>query len=342
MEVFYLATISILGLLLIYLFIRNQAVEMIDQKMKILYKEKIASDVQDIYRELENYSAIIDSRIVRLKTLTERHEAALKVWESIQRELKKSKAGKELLNYIEEQEIKPALNSEDILTLKKEITDDIKNFVAKKLNITSDTVQKPQSIKSVAPVLEKNKLPADDANIAELIIQEMDRDTVANRRKPVQNIKTEPVSFVKPQKVEQIPEVATGFLSILGAVGKALSPIFLKTGSTDLETSATRKTPEKSFNDLIRKEIKFPETLPVQTDSGCRTGKTRSPSNVSSKNNAARGAGSSPGRFKKFPAQASGIKKPDDAWISTQSNCRYIQYTFQRSGADKKLVQYPS
>ncbi|MDH4198760.1 MAG: hypothetical protein OEV66_00110 [Spirochaetia bacterium] len=263
-DVFFLTFISLLGMLLIYLFIRNQVAVMIDQKMKVLYKEKIASDVQNIYRELDNYSSILDSRIGRLKNLTERHESSLKLWENIQKELRKSKTGKELLNYMEEQKLQSPQNPQYLADLKKEITDEIKLFVSKKLNIVPDTVQRTSPPKSIDYSREKTRSPVEDVNIAELIIQEMGEEAVLKKTRQPPARQIESFKLPKRPQMDQTPDNSGGFLKILGAVGKTLSPLFLKSASPflDSQVNSASKIPEKIFNDLIKKEMKQTESLP--------------------------------------------------------------------------------
>jgi len=212
MEVFYIVCISVLGFFLLYLIVKSQISTMMETRLKALYKDRIAADIQDIYRELESYSSIIDSRIGRLKTLTERHEANIKAWETIQGEMKKSKTAKEFLTYINEnrQEFKP--DKEFSENLKKEIIGELKKYLAARLNLPNETPQPKSAITDNRPVAktaanqktsprtplrtsEKMAPVEDDLNLAELIIDDLDARQATRENLAVKNFNREKTSI---------------------------------------------------------------------------------------------------------------------------------------------------
>jgi hypothetical protein len=254
---------------------------MMEIKLNALYKDRIVADIQDFYRELESYSAIIDSRIGRLKTLTERHEANLKAWENIQIEMKKSKTGKEFLSYINEnrQDFKP--DKDFTKSLKDEIIGELKSYLAVKLNLNHESVKntaqikpviKPQpstgiaqdqgnAVKNLSAIKDRNYDAENDNeyNVAELIIDDIDAKIA---RKESQTAKTaaktapatakttsfdsDKITSVKPllrQSGALAVESSNTFLNVLSSVGRALAPLFMKP-----ETVASTSTKESAFS----------------------------------------------------------------------------------------------
>ena len=287
MEIFYIISISLLGFFLLYLLVKSKITDIIENKLKLLYKDKISADIQDFYSELESYSAIIDSRIGRLKTLTERHEANLKTWENIQIEIKKSKSGKELLSYLDENQKSLKPDDDLIKNLKNEITADLKKYLAAKLNLTTDSENiKSDSLKNKIPVntktpfdKDKNAAPLknenidNEYNVAELILDDIDarearKDSQLKRTavKEDSPVMTKAIPDIRQQTENQNTDNDSTFLNILGAVGRALTPLFMKSESP-AKNLTTSSVPEnktlnnRNFNDLLKKEIKTSDAI---------------------------------------------------------------------------------
>lgn len=291
MEAFYWTAIGLLSFFLLYILIRNKLIRLMDQKLKSLYKEKISADIQNIYRELENYSAIIDSRIGRLKTLTERQEASLKSWENIQKEIKKSKAGKEFLNYMDEQNQFMQDIQKHVTGIKKEITDDLKLYLAKKLNLTAgssvsaasteivrtDNLIKGDSLKKPEPKgasKSLNDLPLnwpasnpkdEDFNPAELLIDEIDEEI--SPRKPQSRPRTAAPNVFTGQNApgrKELPSKNTlednspakksetsGFFGILGSIGRSLGPLFFSQSKETEDKTGGRAETPTALTDAV-------------------------------------------------------------------------------------------
>jgi len=285
MEVFYIICISLLGFFLLYILVKNRISIMMETRLKELYRDKISTDIQDFYRELESYSAIIDNRIGRLKTLTERHEANIKAWEKIQVEMKKTKTGREFLSYLDENAQSQKMDKKSTGELKDEIIGELKKYLAAKLNLSSEpaesNMKKPVRPESPEVKPDKQRDEADSQfNVAELIINEMDASTIRRdqnmtkapyfdrEQKPENKSQT---MFNLPEKPEKRGiktsvsgqpdnEYSNMFLNILTSVGRALSPLFIKSQNISLQNDTrsnieTTTASAKNFNNLLRKEI---------------------------------------------------------------------------------------
>lgn len=61
---------------LLYVLLSLKITRQVDLQMKEFYKTRIYSDIQEFYREMEGYAALMENRIQRFKNLVERSEAA--------------------------------------------------------------------------------------------------------------------------------------------------------------------------------------------------------------------------------------------------------------------------
>ncbi|GAB4445466.1 MAG: hypothetical protein OHK0011_27250 [Turneriella sp.] len=60
---------------LLYVLLSLKITRQVDLQMKEFYKTRIHSDIQEFYREMEGYAALMENRIQRFKSLIERSEA---------------------------------------------------------------------------------------------------------------------------------------------------------------------------------------------------------------------------------------------------------------------------
>lgn len=63
---------------LLYVLLSLKITRQVDLQIKEFYKTRIHSDIQEFYREMEGYAALMENRIQRFKTLVERSEAVAK------------------------------------------------------------------------------------------------------------------------------------------------------------------------------------------------------------------------------------------------------------------------
>lgn len=63
---------------LLYVLLSLKITRQVDLQIKEFYKTRIHSDIQEFYREMEGYAALMENRIQRFKTLVERSEALTK------------------------------------------------------------------------------------------------------------------------------------------------------------------------------------------------------------------------------------------------------------------------
>lgn len=68
---------------LLYVLLSLKITRQVDLQMKEFYKTRIHSDIQEFYREMENYSVMLENRIRQFKTLVERNEDAVRTHEAI-------------------------------------------------------------------------------------------------------------------------------------------------------------------------------------------------------------------------------------------------------------------
>lgn len=101
MEVFYILLSLALLSALIYVIMKLQVSRMVDERLEKTYRAQVKSDIHEFYREMENYSALLENRVSRFKKLIEKQEENLKRWEEIFEKVKKSKKGKEISEFIE-------------------------------------------------------------------------------------------------------------------------------------------------------------------------------------------------------------------------------------------------
>jgi len=101
MDGFALAIIAVLSFTIAYLVVQYRVSAIIEKKIDSLYRSQIQVDIQEFYREMENYLSILDNRLVRFRKMLDEQGREQKNWESIHDSLKKTKSGKELQKLID-------------------------------------------------------------------------------------------------------------------------------------------------------------------------------------------------------------------------------------------------
>ena len=96
-------------------------------------------DIDEFYKEMENYASIIDNRILRFKGLTERHEASTVKFSLIEEQLKKNKNNKTLVELIGRHENEQELIDKKIEKLEQRLTEIMQLF--KEINKTGKPAQ---------------------------------------------------------------------------------------------------------------------------------------------------------------------------------------------------------
>ena len=101
MDGFYLTLVFLMLLGLLYVLLSMRLTRGIETKFRETYKNQLQRDIQEFYREMESYAALVESRINRYKALVERHESILTRWQELALELKKNKKTREISEIIE-------------------------------------------------------------------------------------------------------------------------------------------------------------------------------------------------------------------------------------------------
>lgn len=101
MDGFYLTLVFLMLLGLLYVLLSIRLTRGIETKFRETYKNQLQRDIQEFYREMESYAALVESRINRYKTLVERHESILTRWQELALELKKNKKTRDISEIIE-------------------------------------------------------------------------------------------------------------------------------------------------------------------------------------------------------------------------------------------------
>ncbi|MES0488399.1 MAG: hypothetical protein ABUK01_00300 [Leptospirales bacterium] len=282
METVYLFAIGILSLAIVYIILQYRLSGMISEKMEKFYKNQMVNDMQEFYRELESYSAILESRILRLKTLVDRQESSVREWNTIGLQLGKSKKTKEVQAFLDDKQKEEKALWREVELLKEDIY--------RMKSRTVPELQKPMSVavpefkQKIKP--EPVKTPASDtedqdSSLAEELISDLNipdtferigspaltkpRPSSRNttKPKPRRTPKTEPPpeSEIKPEQKEE--SIDKSLLNILSSIGKSISPMFgekkKEEGSTDIvpENPATKA----DFQNMLRE--KMPENAPT-------------------------------------------------------------------------------
>ena len=94
--------ICLLLFVVLYLALNHKITGLIDQVFKTQYQNQMKSDIQEFYREMENYAILFENRIQRFKGLVDRHERSLKEWKRVLSDIKTTKKAKEILHSVHE------------------------------------------------------------------------------------------------------------------------------------------------------------------------------------------------------------------------------------------------
>jgi len=251
MEGLYLTLIGFLVFAIVYLMIRRRLESMIDEKMNSHYKKQMSGDIQEFYREMESYSAIIENRILRFNKLVTRQEAGLREWDEIRNTITKTKKGKEVSRFIEENsrntsELKAQLQHLKETVDKLTSTGRVENanpLTSKKESETVKTQKRNYPVAAKANAdkkIENSNFDSSLASIAEELVNELPDKTPLKGNVREGNIREGNVreNSVKPslpgnkrplepkiaQAESQSEEKESGLVKMFSGIGKMISP----------------------------------------------------------------------------------------------------------------------
>ncbi len=96
MNAFLIVLLFIMMLAFLYVLLSARLTHQLDTRFKEHYRAQLLRDMQEFYREMESYAALLENRITRFKKLTERHEEFTRRFEEVADSLRQSKKGKQL------------------------------------------------------------------------------------------------------------------------------------------------------------------------------------------------------------------------------------------------------
>ncbi len=235
MSVLLTIFICLLLLALVYLTLNYKIAHSIDQIFRHRYQNQLKTDIQEFYRELENYAVIFENRIQRFKNFVERQEKQITKWESILSSVKSTKKAKEILNVVDDM-IKNDINN----PLKKESPTKVNT-----IDLKTKKIYKNKSMK---------EMPAEE-NFAEEIISDMpDKLYTESKILAAKPVGVHPVQKKEESQDDKVPRVqrtqtrpesmVTTFLGKLG--GSSLSKILLKDSAPQYQKNTSENFDKKS------------------------------------------------------------------------------------------------
>ena len=271
METVYLFAIGILSFTIVYIILQYRLSGMISEKMQKFYKDQMVNDMQEFYRELESYSAILESRILRLKNLVDRQEGSVREWNSIGLQLGKSKKTKEIQTFLElKQKEEKALWSE--VELIKEELNRMRSGTSPQLRKVVSPAPPPPGVKKRVKSTPPKKAPAikedQDTSLAEELLSDFNAPDTFQRigspqRPTPKTSRPEPL----PEQVNEPETKAEGvdksLLNILSSIGKSISPMLGEKKQTEssLENPDESQVAKDNFKKMMQDKI--PESTPA-------------------------------------------------------------------------------
>lgn len=159
MDMFYVTLLFFIVVAFLYVIFNYRLSGMVETRFQRFRKDLLQQDINEFYREMEQYSALIESRIGRLKKLVERQEAAVKRYHEIGETLAKSRKGKQINEFIN----KSLENEQKMISLlsrKSSTIEDELNF-AQMFGQTQPVTSQPEvSTSTRAKKKAKDKAPA--------------------------------------------------------------------------------------------------------------------------------------------------------------------------------------
>ncbi len=126
----YLILSSIVFSLLVYALIRLRLSSLVEERITAYYGAEIKADIQEFYRELESYAAVLENRIGRFKTLIEREQIQFQSYRELAEKLdralatlEKTKKGKEIAQLLKEASAQNAQSADNKEQLEKLATE---------------------------------------------------------------------------------------------------------------------------------------------------------------------------------------------------------------------------
>ena len=155
-------------------------------------------DIDEFYKEMENYASIIDNRILRFKGLTERHEASTAKFSLIEEQLKKNKNNKTLVELIGKHENEQKIIDKKIEKLEQRLAEIMQLF--KEINKTGKPAQTDSPIdqyEKVSIAKQRTRQVAENPEITQI------RSHASVAFKPENNIME---SFLAEEILDILPE----------------------------------------------------------------------------------------------------------------------------------------
>lgn len=254
---------------LLYVLLSLKITRQVDLQMKEFYKTRIHSDIQEFYREMEGYAALMENRIQRFKTLVERseqtgrssailaEEETAQHFESAPAQQKKNSpvvAGKKRSEVVLPQKSKAVVTKENP-TLKKKTSattaaqpkKNEKNEPAKNAKpvVKAKIVEKPITPLPVQTIAysERDAADAEDTAIAEELMKDLFAHDEMQLSKQVRPQKTEVTApqVEMPDERTVIRQGAPQVANFFSRIGKAIEPVIF--GEKNSVATAAKTTP---------------------------------------------------------------------------------------------------
>ena len=221
MEGFYFTLVLVAIVSILYILLKFQLSRGVEEKFNQSYKSRIQADVQEFYREMESYAALMENRILQFKKLVEREENVLK-YQDLLEQIKKNKKGKQISAYVERSIAKEQQLLEAIHALKEDSAQIMQQFSKTKKEKIAHREPSPAAEIHQARVERNHPLPKE-------VSQSEAKSTSAEKN---------------------------SIVDVLGVIGKKVTPILTgEKPSPVIETKVTERRPEpritRSFNDQL-------------------------------------------------------------------------------------------
>lgn len=264
MNAFLVVLLFILMLAFLYVLLSARLTHLLDARFRDHYRAQLMRDMQEFYREMESYAALLENRVNRFKKIMERNEELTLRFGEVADSLKKTRNAKqlsEIADFIERSVDKENKILEALSTISKRgIIDEVPaqssmNPEAKPSEINQSPESKPAREKKTKPAAKRGRKtttskgslpvteeritnPRDDeaADLAAALAEEMERPRPQKTPEPPRQMAAQPT---KPQPSSP-PLVAR----VLSSIGRNLIPVF--TGRQNEKTSQPEAAPAKA------------------------------------------------------------------------------------------------
>lgn len=239
---------------LLYVLLSLKITRQVDLQMKEFYKTRIHSDIQEFYREMEGYAALMENRIHRFKTLVERTDSAPPAPNAILDANTPTKKDSPRVALREQKIVKQDTPAKKNKPLKKNVVtkhtpaQDTKSPSQKKVQIRTQDAGPTSRTKKI-PVASANKTHSPSHTLAPAQIEPVNDDTTIAEEllKDIFAKEAEPTNIVLPDEAKsRSEEKPSGEMgggkkpNIFAAIGRKVSPfVFGPEQKTPLAASST-------------------------------------------------------------------------------------------------------